>query len=139
MSEPRKDPFEGFTPTTPTEVALWNEIGRLKRAMWAINKFPPIDLCSLPPFDDIVCPTLPQTLTLPWGARVIGSIGPHGCLQVRMEARYGRDKEERFGVQYMVQPAYETKFIAADHAMQLHQRVLHQVAHFLATEEKVMQ
>lgn len=122
--------LENFEARTAVELALYNEIKKLKLELYLIANergvYPPVSAEPLP-MTIRLNDANRDTLTLSRSARVRGSINTNGRIEVRAEISF-KENPKAFGQIYFTDSIYKDKFEAIHSLSFLHMEFMHSLA-----------
>lgn len=126
--------FDNFRPKTPTEMMLYNEIRRLQRENYILQREKGLSLYQRYSREDVaVSFEPPENLTLTLASRVIGQIDEAGRLSVDARCR-GRDKGSLGFAYYVSAQDMMSTTELADVLMHQHEQFVHAMAKEMAKE-----
>lgn len=118
--------LENFEARTAVELALYNEIKKLKLELFLLARergiYPPVE-ADASPMDLKIHDIDADTIKLGRSAKVRGSINLNGRIEVRAEVDF-KDEPKKFGQIYFTDSIYKDKFEAVHSLSHLHMRFI---------------
>lgn len=122
--------LENFEAQTTVELALYNEIKKLKLEVFLMARergvYPPVS-AEVNPLDLQINDIDAELIKLIPSAKVRGSITVNGKIQVRAQVHF-KDNPKAFGQIYFTDSIYKNKFEAVHSLSYLHRRFIEDLA-----------